>query len=257
MSYSRRGCVIGPLEGDRPPPVRIEEPFSAMTFSSDEKYLVTVQKASTKERGAGLYLLKRRNAAGYPIEASAWFHDDTYNDDVHLAVSRNGRYAAVAAGGVPLKLYTLADMKLIKETPLPHWCRNYTGQMVCTGHIESMAFSPDNKLLAVGQESRPRPRFFDPTSGDELFPYEGHGSYVVDLRFSADGRVLRSIGSDGSICTWDAGTMKMLTRSALPTGRFLANIRPSDGRYGLCPVAVIRTNLPSSWTWKRARPCAK
>ena len=119
---------------------------------------------------------------------------------------------------------------------MPHGCRNYTGQMVCTGHIESMAFSPDSKLLVVGQESRPRPRLFDPTGGDELLPYEGHGSYVVDLRFSADGRVLRSIGSDGSICTWDAGTMKMLTRNSLPTDRFLANTRPSDGRYGLCPV---------------------
>ena len=137
---------------------------------------------------------------------------------------------------MPLKLYTLADMKLINETPLPHWCRNYTGQMVCTGHIESMAFSPDNKLLAVGQESRPRPRLFDLTSRNEVFPYEGHNSYVVDLRFSANGRILRSIGSDGNTCTWDAGTMKMLTRKSLPTGRFLANIRPSDGRYGVCPV---------------------
>ena len=69
VRYSTRGCVIAPLEGDRPPPVQIEEPFSAMTFSSNEKCLVTVQEASTKERGAGLYLLKRRNAAGYPIEA--------------------------------------------------------------------------------------------------------------------------------------------------------------------------------------------
>ena len=149
--YSSRGCVIAPLESDRPSPVRIEEPFSALAFSSDEKYLLTVQETSMKDAGNGPLLAEtpQRGRVSDP-EASAWVHDDTFADDVHLAVSRNGQYAAVGASGVPLKLYRLSDMKLLKEAPMPNWDRNYTG------HI---AFSPDNKLLAVAQESRLRPRF--------------------------------------------------------------------------------------------------
>jgi hypothetical protein len=68
-----------------------------MAFSSDEKYLVTVQDGSTTEDGWDLVLLRRRNTAGYPIEASARLSCAAGD----LAVSPDGRFAAIGAGGTP------------------------------------------------------------------------------------------------------------------------------------------------------------
>ena len=99
---------------------------------------------------------------------------------------------------------------------------------------------------------------------------EDHGDRVVDVRFSADGKTIRSVAHDGSICTWDAITMKMLTRNRLPANHFLASIRPSDGRYGLCPVngqsmqpslvvdlesgkTVCEVSLPMIWSYGSTR----
>jgi WD40 repeat protein len=64
----------------------------------------------------------------------------------------------------------------------------------------------------------------------------GHGDYVIDMRFAADGRTLRSVGRDNTVCTWDTATMKMLRRYSVPGGRWIASIRPSDGRYAMCVV---------------------
>src|SRR5262249_3270386 len=104
--------------------------------------------------------------------------------------------------------------------------------------VKQIAYSPEGNRVAAVHSSRPTPLFFDGRTGEEVMPYEGHGNWICDLRFSADGRTLRSVGWDGTVCTWDAATMKMLRRISLPAGRVPIEIRPSDGRYAFCPSAA-------------------
>ena len=66
---------------------------------------------------------------------------------------------------------------------------------------------------------------------------------MIDLRFAPDGRTLRSVGQDGTVCVWDAASMRMLRRFSVPSGTAIVSIRPSDGRYAVC-VANRAEKLP-------------
>ena len=57
---------------------------------------------------------------------------------------------------------------------------------------------------------------------------------VRDLRYSADGRALRTVDTDGTICFWDVTNLAFLRKVSVPAGYIVGSIRPSDGRYALC-----------------------
>ena len=57
---------------------------------------------------------------------------------------------------------------------------------------------------------------------------------IQDLRFSADGRALRTVDIDGTICFWDVTNLAFLRKVSIPAGYVVGSIRPSDGRYALC-----------------------
>ncbi len=103
-------------------------------------------------------------------------------------------------------------------------------------------------------------------TAEEKLLKQGHGDGVVDMRFSADGRTLRTVVNDGTVSTWDTTTMKMLRRITLPAGYLMGDIRPSDGQYILCsavgdptrPVQVVDLDtgksicevaLPVTWNY--------
>lgn len=151
-------------------------------------------------------------------------------DQVALAISPDGRQVAVASGHVRLGIYALPNLQLIKEH-----------RFVCRGdseRIRQLVYSPDGKWLAAAQNYRTTPRLFDAATAAEKMLDEGHGDRIVDLRFSDSGRTLRSVGNDGTVCTWNPTTVKMLRRISLPTDRPVGHIRPTDGRYMLCPAIV-------------------
>jgi WD40 repeat protein len=104
--------------------------------------------------------------------------------------------------------------------------------------VPVMAYSPNSQWLLAAENTRSAPRSYRVATGEEAEPLtvDGHGDYVIDMRFAADGRTLRSVGRDNSVCTWDAATMKMLRRYSVPGGRWIASIRPSDSRYAMCVV---------------------
>jgi WD40 repeat protein len=192
----------------------------------DGKYRVTARKIYSKGHFAQLQVLPATGA----VQVAADIRFPSLPDDaLTLAISPDGGQVAVASGGARLGIYRLPDLKTIREFQFPcreRWCEQVSG----------LVYSPDGKWLAAAQERRPTPRLFRVATGEEFLPYEGHGDYPIDLRFLPDGKTLRSIGEDATACTWDAATLKMLRRSSFPAGRLAASVRPSDGRYVLCPL---------------------
>ena len=154
----------------------------------------------------------------------------TWEDTLALTVSPDGAQVAIASGDVRLAFYRLPDLRMIKAFQYPfRETREY--------RISQLTFSPDGKWLAATQGGRPTPRFFLAATGEEVVPYDGLGDYPVDLRFLPDGKALRAVSVDGTVCTWDAATLKLLARKSLPAGRIAADVCPVDGRYVLCPLA--------------------
>ena len=69
------------------------------------------------------------------------------------------------------------------------------------GHIYAMAFSPDGKLLATGDEFGTI-RLMDVATGKETAALKGHGGNISSLVFAPDGRWLFSAGQDGFVRRW-------------------------------------------------------
>jgi WD40 repeat protein len=96
---------------------------------------------------------------------------------------------------------------------------------------KSVCLSPDGKLLATASLFRPAPQLFRTDTYEEVIPYDGHGDTVSSVFFQPGGKLLRTLGRDNTICTWDARTMKLLKRQSLPPGWNQQSSREPDGRY--------------------------
>lgn len=65
-----------------------------------------------------------------------------------------------------------------------------------------MAFSPDGKILAIG-DSNGTLKLWEIETGNEIRELSGHSSLISDLPFSPDGRLLASTSFDGQVKIWD------------------------------------------------------
>jgi WD40 repeat protein len=221
----RTGVVVEQPGG---PGKKVADPRYHTTESlltPDGKYRVTASKKYSAEHLVQLQVL--RATAGGQVAAETRF-PSVWDNTLKLAVSPDGGQAAIASGDVRLGIYSLPDLKTIREFHFP--CHSRRDE-----RVSALVYSPDGKWLVASQGRRPTPRLFRAETGEEVMPYEGHGHYPIDLRFLPDGKALRSIGED-TVCTWDAATLKMLRRNPLPAGRLAASVRPTDGRYVLCPL---------------------
>ena len=220
----RTGIAVAQPAGQKSEDTRYRTAASLLT--PDGKYRVTARNEYSDEYFMQLRVLHTTGAGQVLAETR---FPSVSNDTLALAISPDGSQVAIASGDVRLAIYRLPNLKTIKEYQFPCRARR-------ENRISQLAYSPDGKWLAAAQKGRPTPRLFLATTGEEVIPYDGHGDYPVDLRFLPDGKTLRSIGKDGSVCTWDAATLKMLRRRFLPDGRLAASVRPFDGRYVLCPL---------------------
>ncbi|CAI7673674.1 unnamed protein product [Penicillium pancosmium] len=71
--------------------------------------------------------------------------------------------------------------------------------------VQSVAFSPDNRLLASGSSDH-TVRLWDPATGSLQQTLEGHSDAVESVAFSPDGWLLASGSSDKTIRLWDKAT---------------------------------------------------
>jgi len=66
------------------------------------------------------------------------------------------------------------------------------------GTVQSLAFSPDNQLLASGSADD-TVRLWDLSSGREQKTLRGHRSGISAVAFSSDNRILASAGIDDAV----------------------------------------------------------
>ncbi len=70
------------------------------------------------------------------------------------------------------------------------------------GHVLSVAYSPDGKLLATG-DNHGVVRLWEAASGRELLICKGHNSWVRSVAFSPESQVLASGSDDTTVKLWD------------------------------------------------------
>ena len=69
---------------------------------------------------------------------------------------------------------------------------------------ESVAFSPDGKILAIGgNDAYPTVQLRDVETGIQTTVFTGHASGVPHVAFSSDGKTLISASYDGTILLWN------------------------------------------------------
>jgi WD40 repeat protein len=104
----------------------------------------------------------------------------------------------------------------------------------CTERVSSIAFSPDGRLLAIGQTNGIA--LYNPATGKEVPPFKPTRAAVPGLAFSPDSRHLASAGaSDPAIKIWDVAASQMSFEIPCPSSPNGSVAISPDGRLIAAP----------------------
>lgn len=139
-------------------------------------------------------------------------------------ISPDSQLLVVGPQEGPVWVCTLPDLKPIRQI---HQVKETSNRARC------ISLSPDGKVLALAC-NQPTPLLFNVADWQRLLPASGHADEIAGLYFPADGKTIRTLGRDGTICVWDAASLQMRQRLALENGMEVLTVRP-DGQ-----VLIIR-----------------
>ncbi|MEA3213342.1 MAG: large repetitive protein [Chthoniobacter sp.] len=204
----------------KPLRLHFDFPVARHAFTADGRYLLSIGSVHSPEDF--LKDLLRIDAYDFTTGQSQSVVSKTPTHfPSNVAVSPGGHYVAIADEEARVSIYETPGLKLIWET-----------QFQDNSSVRRMAFTPDDQIF-VAAGIRPTPYLLRMEKFEEMVPYPGHPAETMAAYFASDSRRLWSIGEDGSICHWDAATMKMIERFPPPKGFLPASIREPDGKYAI------------------------
>jgi len=204
--------TVEPLAGGKSKKIKVSDGWYAMAFTPDGAKLIVLTRGWNEAKILTYDVAKGFNLAGVQtLDTDQWSRLVISPDSQNLVVmDQYGRAEALS----------LADLKTKKSL---------LDRKTSEG---SVTFSPDGSLLAIGSSYEPV-RLFDGRTFDPILPATGHAGGVAEIHFSKDGALLRSIGGDNTVCSWDARSGKMQSRILLPPGYQVISSR-QDGKYLVC-----------------------
>ena len=185
------------------------------TFTPDERFLLTFEFRWNKEtEKSTCYLCVREVDQGFRLVRSVKF--SRYHDGMEF--SADGKYLVLSHESGPSEVRSFPDFKLIKQFDAA---------------FKYAAFSPCGEWMVATEKYLPVPRLIRTSDWTEVKPYVGHSDRLTHIRFSPDGKTVRTVDKQGELIHWNAETMKPIEQFCLPDGYRIISVRPSDGRYAL------------------------
>jgi WD40 repeat protein len=190
------GKVIRRLTG-------VDAPIRALLFSPDGKLLAS----GNDDSSAWLWETSTGKVRRQLPEEHQKNPPRGFGGVCSLAFSPDGKILATGSRDHMLRCWVVATGKMLREIP---GIRYISRAIYHEGGIPCVAFSPDGRRLAFGQDNRME--LLDVSSGEPVLPLAAHGGAVRRVFFDRDGKRLYTISDDAirRILEWDSSSGRLI-----------------------------------------------
>ncbi|MEH1997123.1 AAA-like domain-containing protein [Nostoc sp.] len=217
----------GDKEKEFLPPEKLKGLVTSVALSSDAKYLATVNLYGSAQlwqilsKSAELINIKDPELDDQYFKAVVFSPDGNY-----LAmVSKNGSACVLKTTGDRKKIGCIEQVVTEEQALLSHWMISPNFKGIFNGFIcqfiphlcntkeqalvETMAFSPDSKSLAMGSRDG-KVQVLKMPNLEKLDELQKEGQPVTAVVFSPDGKYLATVSSDDTARIWEVSSEKLV-----------------------------------------------